>query len=58
MYICKEEDKNSMVADLTEREAEVLLKEHLEAADCLTEETQQMICNLVEQAHGKLDEEK
>lgn len=57
IYIRKDIEKNEVVRELTEHDAELQLKELLEEKEVLSAEKEQMITNLVEQAHGKLDEE-
>lgn len=57
IYICKDITKSEQVAELTEKDGEMQLKERLEESDALTPEQEQMLQKLVEQAHEKLEEE-
>ena len=57
IYIRKNTDMDGEVADLTEHDAEVQLKSMLDENGGLPAEDEARIKELVEQAHGKLDEE-
>ena len=57
IYIRKDLTKSELVAELTEKEGELQLKERLEEGDALTLEQENMLHSLVEQAHEKLEEE-
>ena len=57
IYIRKNTDMDGEVADLTEHDAEVQLKTVLDENGGLPAEDEARIKELVEQAHGKLDEE-
>lgn len=57
IYIRKDLTKSELVAELTEKEGEMQLKERLEDKDALTLEQENMLHSLVEQAHEKLEEE-
>lgn len=57
IYIRKDLTKSELVAELTEKEGELQLKERLEERDALTLEQENMLHSLVEQAHEKLEEE-
>lgn len=57
IYIGKDITKSELVAELTEKEGELQLKERLEEGDALTLEQENMLHSLVEQAHEKLEEE-
>ena len=57
IYICKNTDMDEDVADLTEHDAEMQLKALLEENGVLPAEDENWIAKLVNQAHGKLDEE-
>lgn len=57
IYIRKNMDMDGEVADLTEHDAEVQLKSMLDENGGLPAEDEARIKELVEQAHGKLDEE-
>jgi 23S rRNA (cytidine1920-2'-O)/16S rRNA (cytidine1409-2'-O)-methyltransferase len=57
IYICKNTDMDEDVADLTEHDAEMQLKALLEENGVLPAEDENRIAKLVNQAHGKLDEE-
>lgn len=57
IYIRKDLTKSELVAELTEKEGELQLKERLEDKDALTLEQENMLHALVEQAHEKLEEE-
>ncbi len=57
IYIRKDLTKSELVAELTEKEGELQLKERLEDKDALTLEQENMLHSLVEQAHEKLEEE-
>ena len=57
IYICKNTDMDEGVADLTEHDAEMQLKALLEENGVLPAEDENRIAKLVNQAHGKLDEE-
>ena len=57
IYIRKDFSKSELVAELTEKDGELQLKERLEEKDALTMEQENMLHSLVEQAHEKLEEE-
>jgi len=57
IYIKKDSSKNELVAELTEKDGELQLKERLEEKDALTMEQETRLHSLVEQAHEKLEEE-
>jgi len=57
IYIKKDISKSELVAELTEKDGELQLKERLEEKDALTMEQENMLHSLVEQAHEKLEEE-
>ena len=57
IYIQKDIAKNDVVAELTEKEAEMQLKECLEEKDALDSSQEELLHSLVEQAHKKLEEE-
>lgn len=57
IYIRKNTDMDGEVADLTEHDAEMQLKSVLDENGGLPAEDEARIKELVEQAHGKLDEE-
>ena len=57
IYIRKDLEKSELVAELTEKDGELQLKERLEDGDALTLEQENMLHALVEQAHEKLEEE-
>ena len=57
IYIRKDIAKNDAVAELTEKEAEMQLKECLEEKDALDSSQEELLHSLVEQAHKKLEEE-
>jgi len=57
IYIKKDVSKSELVAELTEKDGELQLKERLEEKDALTMEQENMLHSLVEQAHEKLEEE-
>ena len=57
IYIRKNSDMDGDVADLTEHDAEMQLKSVLDENGGLPAEDENRIKELVEQAHGKLDEE-
>ena len=57
IYIRKDLTKSELVAELTEKEGELQLKERLDDKDALTLEQENMLHSLVEQAHEKLEEE-
>ena len=57
VYIRKNTDMDEKVADLTEHDAEMQLKALLEENGVLSADDEKRIEELVEQAHGKLDEE-
>lgn len=57
IYIRKNTDMDGEASQWTEHDAELQLKAILEEKDILSKEQEQMITALVEQAHGKLDEE-
>ena len=57
IYIRKDIAKNDAVTELTEKEAEMQLKECLEEKDALDSSQEELLHSLVEQAHKKLEEE-
>lgn len=57
IYIRKDITKSDAVAELTEKDAEMRLKECLEEKDALDSSQEEMLHSLVEQAHKKLEEE-
>lgn len=57
IYIRKNTEMDGEVAELTEHDAEMQLKVLLEEKEVLPAETENRIKDLVDQAHGKLDEE-
>jgi len=57
IYIKKDISKSELVAELTEKDGELQLKERLEEKDALTMEQENMLHSLVEQAHEKLEED-
>ena len=57
IYIRKNSEMDGEVAELTEHDAEVKLRTLLEEKEILPAADEMRICELVSQAHGKLDEE-
>ena len=57
IYIRKDITKNDAVEELSEKDAEMQLKECLEEKDALDSSQEEMLHSLVEQAHKKLEEE-
>lgn len=57
IYIRKNTDMDKEVAELSEHEAEMQLKSLLDEKEVLPTEDEKKIRELVDQAHGKLDEE-
>lgn len=57
VHIRKDAQKDASVEGLTEHDAEMQLKELLEEKEVLPSAVEQRITELVNQAHGKLDEE-
>lgn len=57
IYIRKNTDMDKEVAELSEHEAEMQLKSLLDEKEVLPAEDEKKIRELVDQAHGKLDEE-
>ena len=57
IYIRRNTEMDGEVAELTEHDAEMQLKVLLEEKEVLPAETENRIKDLVDQAHGKLDEE-
>lgn len=57
VHIRKDAQKDASVEGLTEHDAEMQLKELLEEKEVLPSTVEQRITELVNQAHGKLDEE-
>ena len=57
IYIRKNTDMDGNVTDLTEHDAEMQLKSVLDENGGLPAEDEMRIKTLVEQAHGKLEEE-
>lgn len=57
IYIRRNTDMDEATAELTEHDAEIQLKAMLDEKEVLPAEDEQMINELVTQAHGKLDED-
>ncbi len=57
IYIRKDITKNDAVEELSEKDAEMQLKECLEEKDALDSSQEEMLHSLVDQAHKKLEEE-